>query len=599
MTLDRVRFTKLISNNWLIFKLAFKEAPLYTLTGIFDQALHEVIVFFEHIYLIAYIVDSIQYQRPFKNVLIFVVSVFTTVCVVFIWWNYKSAYIEPKAKENINKAIRIKLFEKAAGLDLECYDNPGFYNDFVWSMSEATGRVEKVLDTIKKLIGAIAGIITAGVFVLMTDRFGLYIVVFAVTLTVFVNRKSNKAKLELDDEMRPLQRKRDYINRVIYLSEFAKELRLSEVKEKLYQDFLDSNKKLEAVAKRKTIKLVLFGFINDYICKTFLFDGIYLMYLLYNAIVLKIVGFGTLTALYRSSRQLKNNMKNFSDVLKEFEQNSLYIDKIIKFLNYEGRIKDNKNSRSLDANTGIIEFRNVSFRYTDDGENILGNINLKISPGEKISLVGYNGAGKTTLIKLLLRLYEPTEGEILLNGVNVREFKIAQYRNLFSTVFQDYQLYSTSLLKNVVMNNSEIDEVKAQSALKTSEFGDRMCELTNGIHTQLGREFDDEGVNLSGGESQKVALSRIFYKDSSIIVLDEPSSALDPISEYKVNKAILNESVKKSVVLISHRLSTTKMADKIYMLENGRIIEQGTHSQLMDFDGKYAEMFKLQAEKYR
>lgn len=204
------------------------------------------------------------------------------------------------------------------------------------------------------------------------------------------------------------------------------------------------------------------------------------------------------------------------------------------------------------------------------------------------------------LIKLLMRLYDVNDGAILLNGRNMKEFDADSYRGLFGSVFQDYRIYGASLAENVKMDVvEETDLEKIRQALVRSGFEKRLQSLEEGLLTGLTREFDDEGVNLSGGEAQKVAIARAFYRDCPIIILDEPSSALDPVSEYYLNEAMMRAAENKTVIFISHRLSSARMADRIYMLENGRIVEQGSHRQLMELGGKYAAMYHVQAEKYQ
>lgn len=232
---------------------------------------------------------------------------------------------------------------------------------------------------------------------------------------------------------------------------------------------------------------------------------------------------------------------------------------------------------------------------------MLKDITLQVSPGEKIAIVGYNGAGKTTLIKLLMRLYDPTEGTISYHGKNICEYQLDEYHRRFGVVFQDYKMYGATLMENVVLDNIEDaqrEEENVKQALISSGFGERLETLTGGLYTSITTEFDEKGVNLSGGESQKVAIARAFYKQSDILVMDEPSSALDPIAEYHLNKAMQEAAKNKTVFYISHRLSTTRDADRIIMLENGRIIEEGTHEQLLGKNGQYARMWHVQAGKY-
>lgn len=217
----------------------------------------------------------------------------------------------------------------------------------------------------------------------------------------------------------------------------------------------------------------------------------------------------------------------------------------------------------------------------------------------KIAIVGYNGAGKTTLIKLIMRLYDPNEGEILLNGVNIKEYDVEEYRRKIGTVFQDFKIFAATVKENVLLDFADTDSDEAViSSLEKSGFSDRLSTLSDGLSTDLTTEFEEKGVNLSGGEAQKLAVARVFYKNANLIILDEPSSALDPLAEYNLNRSMLHAAEHKSVVLISHRLSTTRLADRIYMLEQGRIIEEGTHAQLLAQGGKYAQMWRVQAGQY-
>jgi ATP-binding cassette subfamily B protein len=299
---------------------------------------------------------------------------------------------------------------------------------------------------------------------------------------------------------------------------------------------------------------------------------------------------------------LRNGMIILSELLPQAVENALYIDKIRNFLAYENKIISGgslqKRGLPVPKEIKTIKFENVSFRYTAAQDYILKDINLTINPHDKIALVGYNGAGKTTLVKLLMRLYDPSQGCITLDGIDIREFNLDEHRNLIGTIFQDFRIYAASVEENIVMDLQSADKDKLFNAVKLSGFETRLNEMSDNISTQLTREFDENGTALSGGESQKLATARVFYKSANLIILDEPSSALDPIAEYQMNKSMNMAAHEKSVVFISHRLSTTKHADKIFMLDNGRIIEEGTHDELLKHKGKYMEMWQAQASKY-
>lgn len=319
------------------------------------------------------------------------------------------------------------------------------------------------------------------------------------------------------------------------------------------------------------------------------------LYLGYLVIKKKTIGAGDFIATFNGAYSIAISI-NFLTVwaLAQFSERGKMIEKYREFLNRTDNITDGENTVS-EKEPKEIKIKNLSFTYPGNDKPTLRNINLTIKPYEKIALVGYNGAGKTTLTNLLLRLYDATSGEILIDGENIKNAKVETHRNKFAAVFQDFQTYACSLGENVALDES-IDYSRAENALKHSGFSKK---LPKNLDTELLREFDDAGVMLSGGESQKVAVSRAFYKDCPYAILDEPSANLDPVAEYNLNQAMLEAAQNKTVIFISHRLSTTVNADKIYVMENGQIIESGSHSELMEKNGAYAYMFNLQAEKYK
>ena len=291
-------------------------------------------------------------------------------------------------------------------------------------------------------------------------------------------------------------------------------------------------------------------------------------------------------------------MRVFSESYPFACETSLYINKIRKFMGYEPTIVSKKG---LEPNNDAkeIELKKVSFAYNKSRQDQIKNLDLKINPGEKIALVGYNGAGKTTLVKLMMRLYDVKEGVIKADGCDIRDYDVKKYRDTIGTVFQDFQIFAGTVKENVILDVSKnADEDKVLQALDDSGLMERIKRFKNGIETDLTTEFSKSGVNLSGGESQKLAISRVFYKDAGLMILDEPSSALDPIAEYQLNHAMLTATKDKTVIFISHRLSTTRIADRIIMLENGSIVEQGSHDELLRMNGKYAKMWKVQAGAY-
>ena len=253
---------------------------------------------------------------------------------------------------------------------------------------------------------------------------------------------------------------------------------------------------------------------------------------------------------------------------------------------------------TIPENDCTLEFKNVSFRYKDSEKYVLKNVNMTVHKGEKLALVGENGAGKSTLIKLIMRLYDVTEGCITFGGIDIRTLNIGEYRAKIGAVFQDFQIYGATLAENIKTDFvGEDDEKRILSAAEKADLGGKLANLSDGIRMELTKEFSEDGVMLSGGEAQKAPIARIFMRDVSIAVLDEPSSALDPIAEYRLNKNMLENAAEQAVILISHRLSTTKDADRIVLLENGRIAESGTHEELLADCGVYQEIYYSQFDR--
>ena len=292
----------------------------------------------------------------------------------------------------------------------------------------------------------------------------------------------------------------------------------------------------------------------------------------------------------------RNTMTQIANMISELPKQSMFISKIREFMT---RNEKNKCLGLPVDSFNKIELLHVSFGYNTE-KFVLNDLNLCIHRGEHIAIVGSNGAGKSTLIKLLLGLYKPSKGTVLYNGVDVSLLDTDAYRKKFGIVFQDYRIFAASVAENVWADSfSEKYKKNVEDALKLADFEDKLTALENGVSTQLTREFDDNGVCLSGGEEQKIAIARAIAKSSDIIIMDEPSSALDPIAEQKLTSNIREYGKEKTVIYISHRLSTTKNVDHIYVLDGSNIIESGSHEELMRINGKYAHMFNVQAEKYK
>ncbi|MCR5767158.1 MAG: ABC transporter ATP-binding protein/permease [Lachnospiraceae bacterium] len=588
-----------LKNQLFLWKLCFKTCPGYMIYHLYDGFRYQGVIFIEHVLGIRYVLHCAEYHEPFWKALL-VIGIILTVNLLQIipdgffihGWSYR-------CKPKLYRALKEQMYEKASKIDLSCYDDPSYYNDFVFAVAEAENSIDRFLSLSNMLVQALTILFTTGVFYLVTDAMGIVFVLASFILRFFVSRVLNKLNYKVRLKVNPLERKRNYVSRVFYLNDYAKELRLHpEVGDGLEQEFVEADDNIIKEQKKVGARRTILGFVNGYVVGDFILDGLYITYLVFQAAVLHTIDYSNAVVLFNRTGSLRRGFGNLADIFPQAQENSLYIDKIRAFLAYEPRIEQNLGDPVPEGNSAI-SLDHVSFRYREDLPDTLKDISLDVRPGEKIAIVGYNGAGKTTLIKLLMRLYDPTSGVIRYHDRNIREYVPVQYRRHIGVVFQDYQMYGATLAENVVMNvRGQEKDAAVTEALINAGFGERLATLPKGLDTQVTTEFDREGVNFSGGESQKVAISRAFYMDADILIMDEPSSALDPIAEYELNKAMKSAAKGKTVFYISHRLSTTRDADRILMLENGRIVEEGTHQSLLDLGGKYARMWHAQAGRY-
>jgi ATP-binding cassette subfamily B protein len=589
-----------IQNNIYILRMVWRASPLRIILCFLDSILNFGGWMFYSLYFMKFIVDSIEYGRSFQSVVVFLFLFLLYQMAVSVYHSWYTDVFQMKEDMVVQEYIISQVYKQAVRVDLSCYENPEFYNKYTRANEEVITRATQILNNVSNLVAIILSAIASAAVIGVYEPLIFPIVLIPAVVVLFLDKKNSVRRFERYNETTKGRRQVDYVDRVVYLQDFAKELRLGKIFGPIYKHFEEAIEQMIDITKRYSKKIAALRFLRELVMGFVIFlavQGLIIYrYLKHNAYQL-----GTLVTILNAAANLSDLVRDISYLTMDFYQNGLYVENIRTFLEYQPNMVDAPNAISTKGNTGWLHMEQVSFSYEGQINRVLKDITLDIAPHSKVAFVGHNGAGKSTLVKLLMRLYDVTDGQIQLDGKDIREYKIDEYRGCYGTVFQDFQIFAASVYENVLLYppRNEEDKRRAEEAVRASGLMEKIQSLPHGMDTILTKEFDEDGAILSGGEFQKLAVARVFAKESTIAILDEPSSALDPISEYELFENMMQACKNKTVIFISHRLSSAIMADSIYLLEHGEIVEEGSHCELMEKGGRYAQMFLMQAEKYR
>ncbi len=452
-----------------------------------------------------------------------------------------------------------------------------------------------VLDMAIEIIGKSVTLI--GVIVVVASLHPLMVILFVslVLASSFVESRVQRKQAEMRLSLTLTERRTMYYSQVLEDFSYGKEIRLNNIgawllrrENEHWNKGYDSYKKNNALGIKSDVFHSLTKLIQQVVSYGYLV----------TRVVSSSITIGDFSMYIAGVAAFSNAMRSVMQNIVEVAEYRNYYKAIEEYLDIPANMRNNKQL-PLPMEPYEIEFKNVSFSYPGQGGYALKNINIRLSLGRKLAIIGENGAGKTTFVKLLCRIYDPTEGQILLNGLDIRDMDYEAYMGLFATVFQDYKLYALSLKDNVALSKSELaSDGEIESILRKAGLGEKLDSLPQGIHTLVYRDFNEEGFEPSGGEGQKIALARALFKGAPIIVLDEPTAALDPRAEHEIYQHFDKLVSEKTAVYISHRLSSTRFCDQIAVFHHGEIVEYGSHDELIKANGQYAELFQMQAKYY-
>lgn len=589
---NRTNFKNVVKQTGILWK----DSPAFVVLNLIQVPL-SVAVSVLGTYFPAVMVGDISEKKGFSG-LILDIGILGGATVLMMLVNYLISMKLSKLSSKLKYGNFEKLSEKALTAGYEKIENDEFYDELQnqFEIEYQNTFTNKIMSTLTALLGAVIGMITYTGMLSGLTKWMILVVVFGAVVNYLVQLRCNKWDADNRDKWLTIDNKTAYLSREFSLYENAKDVRLFNMAPFLGKE----NRKLVMQRLKLTGRMQLnywFGSATDALM-ALLREGMAYVYLIIMICDGKInaaqfvLYIGIVRGFASWCRQIVDNMKNVNEI-------SSYIDRRVKFDSALAINEDDGEELELEIDKPpVIEFKDVSFKYPSAEKDTLNNINLVMKAGENLAMVGLNGAGKTTFVKLLCGLYKPTKGKILINGEDSRKYSDRSIQKYFSAVFQDVLFFPTSVKENITMG-APYDADRMESCLKGSDMKEKLESLPNGIESLMVRDVYKEAVQFSGGEEQRILLARALYKEAPMMILDEPTAALDPITESELYGKYSEFSKGKTTVFISHRLASTRFCDRIIYMENGSVAEIGSHDELMKLNGKYAELFETQSHYYK
>lgn len=594
----RNSFGRIVKNNVFMLSYIHRFCPNHIILTLFVSVLISL-VSVANLFVTRYVINTIQAGND-DHLLINVFIIVMILFAVNILHTFINKYIQqkiiPKNTQIIYQQMQSELFHKASVIEMKHYDEAVFFNTFSMALQQSDARAQGVLNTLNALVSSLFSIGALTALIAVLDPTLFILVLINVAVSFWMNTLLTRHQHSFAQERIQPQREQEYSKFIFYRFENAKELRINRnLKDLLIDKLCNASETIIKLIDKYGKKLILCSWIQSTVNHAM--TSSILVYLAYKVIE-KILLIGDFVTLTSSSQQLSLQVSELIAFFPQIYEHSLYIDNFKEFIAYEPPVNCERGMQIVKIDT--VKFRNVSFCYPLSKKETLKKIDFELKTGEKIAFVGENGAGKSTLVKLLLGLYEAGKGEIIVNGQDIKKYELNAYKECIGVVFQDYKVFALSIAENILMHKigeGRKDVEQVIDALKFVGLYDKVKQLPQGIYTKLTREFSDEGAMFSGGEIQKLVLARAYVRNCSLLILDEPSSALDPLAEYDMMDKMMCLSKNKCVVIISHRLKNIRNVDHIYVVSKGEIAEHGTHDALMKNRGLYFHMYSKQSRE--
>ncbi len=541
-------------------------------------------------------IDSIVSKVSWNKIILIILFFFiVSIGVILIQRAIDILYNQEKTME-IQAFISYKIYVQSLRTDYKYFDDSEFYNDYTWAVNEYPRQVIQITNFVLSFCNSLISILFLTAYISILSPLIIFSIMIFIVISIFISIYQNKLDIQRRNEFLKQDRKMSYIKNIFYQRDKAADLRTTNLKEFLFNQHEKIVENKKKIYKKYNSRLYRWSWVQHLLIK--MNDFIIVGYIAYGILNGNIDNVGVYASLVSASTKLANGIYNLFDHFTQLSQLHLYSKKIRTFFNLQSNIEYRICRKECPVlNVPFkIEFKNVFFSYKNS-QMILKNFCMTIEPGERIALVGENGVGKSTIIKLLLGLYNVDLGMIMYNGKSITEYNIAELRAKIGAVFQTINIYAMSIAENL--------QIYRKMSIK--EMIDTLCSVKLdyilkreyvSLETEVTHEFNNKGIVFSEGEIQKIGLARIINGNFGLLLLDESSSSLDPIAEYELNQRILEKSQNVTTVIVAHRLSSIRDADKIYFIGNGKVMESGTHDELMKNKGRYYEMFIKQSKKY-